>query len=80
MKQRTKLKESEATDMKETVYESEVFAIGARGVLPFQIIIETSSENGVKTVEVIRKEFYPLENGKSVAKEMPLTCSIWKEA
>ena len=46
--------------MKEVLFESEVFAQNASGgVLPFQIIIEKTIDDGVEKVEVLRKEFTP---------------------
>lgn len=64
--------------MKVTLYESPIFAEDAvGGVLPYQIIIEEEVENGIKKVDVIRKEYRPLGTKRIYENKEVLTTSMW---
>lgn len=64
--------------MKEVLYESEIFADDAvGGVLPFKIIVESSFEDGKKTVTVTRKDYKPLTPTRVFESDQVLTSSMW---
>ena len=61
--------------MKTVLFESEVFALDkVKGISPFQIILQKTSENGIEKVEVIRKDFVTVyEIGDSIFGTSPRT-------
>lgn len=64
--------------MENVVFESEIYAKNARGILPFQIMIVEEKEGDINSLRVIRKEFTP--SLEPIDKKVQtLVTSIWKD-
>ena len=65
--------------MKRTLYDSEIFALEARGgVLPYRIMVDETRENGIRSIAIHRIEYLPID-GKLVEHDQVLTTSMWEE-
>lgn len=65
-----------------TIFETDLFATNKRSVLPFKIVVECKSENGINQVTTKRIEYTKIQNGKIIT-EMPqetiLSQTVWKD-
>lgn len=75
---KTREAKREVKQMKEVLYESEIFAQNVKTVLPFKIVIEMTTVGDKKELLVKRKEIKSVE-GKKFEDENVLMMSFWKE-